>query len=196
MKGVVSTWLRYDVAAFRTRVRDELIQYDVPGVAGRSYYRNAGQTDRRGAELGVALFKGPVQLSGAWTLSRFVFDDYVVGTADYSGNRVSGIPRQQGQIATTIRKWNAFTTVEMLAAQSAPVDDANQRHVGGYTVFNARAGLGTFFGNSRLAPVLGVYNVFDRKYAGSVVVNAAGGKYYEPAPARNFQIGLTAAMER
>ena len=193
VKGILSTWLRYDVAVFRTTVRDELIQYDVPGVPGRSYYRNAGRTSRQGAELGLSAYRGPLQLNGAWTFSRFRFTDYVVGTTDYSGNRVSGIPPQQGQIAATVRGRGVFGTMEMLAAQSAPVDDANQRHVAGYAVFNVRSGLSRSFGRSRLSPVLSVYNVLNRKYAGSVVVNAAGGKYFEPAPARNFQFGLTAA---
>jgi iron complex outermembrane recepter protein len=192
MKGILSSWLRYDVALFRTTVRDELIQYDVPGVPGRSYYRNAGHTDRRGAELGLQTFRGPIQLSGAWTLSRFRFVHYVAGTTDYSGNRVSAIPAQQGQLAATVRGRGVFATTEMLAAQSAPVDDANLHHVAGYAVFNLRAGLSRTFGNARLSPLVSVYNMFDRKYAGSVVVNAAAGKYYEPAPARSFQIGLTA----
>ena len=192
MKGILSTWLRYDVAVFRTTVRDELIQYDVPGVPGRSYYRNAGRTDRRGAEVGLSAYRGPLQVNGAWTLSRFRFTDYVVGTTDYSGNRVAAIPTQQGQLAATVRGWSAFGTAEVLAATSAPVDDANQQHVAGYAVFNLRTGLTRGFGSARLSPVISVHNVLNKKYAGSVVVNAGGGKYYEPAPARNFQIGLTA----
>ncbi len=41
-----------------------------------------------------------------------------------------------------------------------------------------------------LAPFVGVLNLFDRRYAGSVVVNASGGRFYEPAPGRNLVVGL------
>jgi iron complex outermembrane receptor protein len=35
-----------------------------------------------------------------------------------------------------------------------------------------------------------VRNLFDRSYVGSVVVNAAGGRYYEPAAGRWITAGL------
>jgi iron complex outermembrane receptor protein len=93
-----------------------------------------------------------------------------------------------------VRQWGGFGTLEVVAAASAPVDDANQNRVRGYQVVNLRMGSNHPFGRSRISPLIGAYNVFDRKYAGSVVVNAAGGKYYEPAPGRSFQVGLTAAF--
>jgi iron complex outermembrane receptor protein len=36
-----------------------------------------------------------------------------------------------------------------------------------------------------------VQNLFDRRYTGSVVVNAAGGRFYEPAPERTISVGLS-----
>jgi iron complex outermembrane receptor protein len=39
-------------------------------------------------------------------------------------------------------------------------------------------------------PFAGVQNALDRAYVGSVVINAAGGRYYEPAPGRNVYLGL------
>jgi iron complex outermembrane receptor protein len=39
-------------------------------------------------------------------------------------------------------------------------------------------------------PFLGVQNALDREYVGSVVINAAGGRYYEPAPGRNAYVGV------
>ncbi|MCQ4010748.1 TonB-dependent receptor, partial [Klebsiella pneumoniae] len=34
---------------------------------------------------------------------------------------------------------------------------------------------------------------FDREYVGSVIVNESNGRYYEPAPGRNYGIGLNLA---
>jgi iron complex outermembrane receptor protein len=47
-----------------------------------------------------------------------------------------------------------------------------------------------------LAPVFGVYNLFNRRYVSSVAVNATGGKYFEPAPGRILFVGLTLAAGR
>ena len=46
-KGVLpGTALRWELAAFDTRARDELVPFDIPGGAGRRYFRNAGRTQR------------------------------------------------------------------------------------------------------------------------------------------------------
>ena len=37
-----------------------------------------------------------------------------------------------------------------------------------------------------------VDNLFDRDYAGSVIVNEANGRYYEPVPGRNAGVGVGA----
>lgn len=39
-----------------------------------------------------------------------------------------------------------------------------------------------------------VDNLFDREYVGSVIVNESNGRYYEPAPGRNYGIGLNLAL--
>ena len=47
-----------------------------------------------------------------------------------------------------------------------------------------------------MMPVVAVQNLFDRRYVGSVVVNAAGGRFYEPAPERSISIGLSLTAAR
>ena len=47
-----------------------------------------------------------------------------------------------------------------------------------------------------MTPVVALQNVFDRKYAGSVVVNAAGGRFYEPAPERTISVGANVTTSR
>jgi iron complex outermembrane receptor protein len=47
----------------------------------------------------------------------------------------------------------------------------------------------------RLTEFLRVDNVGDKAYVGSVVVNDANGRYYEPAPRRNMLLGLQAGLQ-
>jgi iron complex outermembrane receptor protein len=48
----------------------------------------------------------------------------------------------------------------------------------------------------RLAPFLGINNAFNHRYIGSVVINAARGRFYEPAPSRNIYVGLSVGAGR
>src|SRR5688500_16088049 len=77
IKGTFLSMVRYDLAAFAARVRDELIPYEVPDGGGRRYFRNAGRTRRRGAEAGMTLFVGRVEAGMAASWFDFRFTDYV-----------------------------------------------------------------------------------------------------------------------
>lgn len=196
VKGVLFGRMPYDLAGFRTRTRDELIPYEVVGTAGRRYYRNAGRTERRGIELGMTGQAGPVQLAAAYSYAAYHFTDFVALRVDYRGKRIPGIPIQTAEASATVRGRGMFATVEGIAAGSVYVDDANSARAGSYTIANLRVGGAAAFGKPWLAPVLGVQNLFDRGYVGSVSVNAAGGKYFEPASGRSLFVGLTAAVGR
>jgi iron complex outermembrane receptor protein len=47
----------------------------------------------------------------------------------------------------------------------------------------------------RLSPVAGVENLFDRRHAGSVVVNATRGRFFEPGPVRRVTLAVRLAAE-
>jgi iron complex outermembrane receptor protein len=197
-KGLTLRRLQYDVALFDTEVRDELIPFEVPGGAGRTYYRNAGRTRRQGAELALGTDIGAVTLNGSYALSRFRFRDFVNGTAQYAGNIIPGIPEQQLQATGTWRFKHAYVVGEAIAKSQVFVNDANSAAAPSFAIYNARIGGTAVLGKPWLAPVIGVQNLFDKRYIGSVAVNAAGAtiaatKFYEPAPARTWFIGLSAA---
>jgi iron complex outermembrane receptor protein len=197
-KGLALSRIQYDAAVFNTEVRDELIPFEIPGGNGRTYYRNAGRTRRRGAELQLGTDIGPVSFNAAYAFSHFRFRDFKSGTSQFAGNSIPGIPEQQLQASATWRVKSAFILAEAIAKDKVFVNDANGAAAPGFAVFNARIGGRAAFGRPWLSPVAGVQNVFDRHYVGSVAVNAAGAtvaatKFYEPAPGRTWYVGLSAA---
>jgi iron complex outermembrane receptor protein len=195
LKGILASGIRYDVAGFTTGVRDELIPFEVPGGAGRRYFRNAGRTTRRGVEAGIELAVSSVTLASAYSYSDFRFDDYAVTTGAvterFDGKRIPGIPVHQLQASGTWRWSEMFVTAEALSSSRVLVDDANSAAAAGWTVANVRVGGRIPVASAVVLPVIAVHNVFDRRYAGSVVVNAAAGRYYEPAPERTVSISLS-----
>jgi iron complex outermembrane receptor protein len=199
-KGLALSRVQYDVAVFDIEVRDELIPFEVPGGAGRTYYRNAGRTRRRGAEMQLGTDVGPLTLTSAYTLSHFRFRDFVNNGVQYAGNAIPGIPENQFQTAATLHLSKAYVVGEVQTKSRVQVNDANSpdAYARGFEILNLRAGGTAVFGKPWLAPVIGVQNLFDRKYVGSVAVNASGAtiaatKFYEPAPRRTWYIGLSAA---
>ena len=61
---------------------------------------------------------------------------------------------------------------------------------------NVRAGWEGDAGGMRLAPFIGINNAFNHRYVSSVVINAARGRFYEPAPGRNVYVGLAVGAGR
>jgi iron complex outermembrane receptor protein len=212
-RGVAGGGVHYDVALFETEVRDELIPFEVATGNGRTYYRNAGRTRRRGAEVELGGDIGPLALTTTYTLSHFRFRDFLNGTTQYAGKTIPGIPEHQLQASATWRVGKAFILAEGIAKSRVFVNDANtltQLSVAcatgtcrlgdptAFHVFNARIGGTAVFGRPWLSPVVGVQNLFDTHYVGSVAVNASGAtaaatKFYEPAPGRTWFVGLSAA---
>ncbi|MGZ5224803.1 MAG: hypothetical protein ACXWCS_11585, partial [Burkholderiales bacterium] len=63
-----------------------------------------------------------------------------------------------------------------------------------YTIANLRAGFEQRIRQWRLTEFVRVDNVADRRYIGSVIVAEANGRFYEPAPGRNWLAGVSAQV--
>jgi iron complex outermembrane receptor protein len=94
----------------------------------------------------------------------------------------------RAQASATFSGRPLFVVAEGELASRAFVDDANSARAPGYEVMHLRAGTNELLG-SPLSLVAGVQNLFNRRYSPSLSVNAAGGKFFEPAPKRTFYVG-------
>jgi iron complex outermembrane receptor protein len=191
LKGLTRFGFQYNASVFATRVVDELIPFDIPASNGRRYFRNAGRTSRQGVELGLAAGRGPLEIGAAYTYANYRFKDFTVGTTQYAGNRIPGIPRQLLQGSVGLRGSLGTVVTEATVADRVFVNDANSESAPGYAVFNARFTTGLTAGRTGAELTLGVSNLFDRRYASSVSVNAAAGKFYEPAAGRALFVGAS-----
>ena len=72
-------------------------------------------------------------------------------------------------------------------------DDANSEGAPAYTRFDASVERRFTAGALVWRAYARVNNLADRDYVGSVIVNEGNGRYYEPAPGRTWQAGLTVA---
>jgi iron complex outermembrane receptor protein len=74
------------------------------------------------------------------------------------------------------------------------VDDRNSEAAPASNLTNVAAGFQQRHGNWRFTEYLRVDNLTNRVYAGSVVVNDANLRFYEPAPGRNATLGMQAKL--
>jgi iron complex outermembrane receptor protein len=191
IKGLTVLGFQYNASVFATRVVDELIPFDIPASNGRRYFRNAGRTLRRGVEVGIGAARGPIEIGAAYTYADYRFRDFTVETTQYAGNRIPGIPRQLLQGSLGLRGSLGTLVTEATVADRVFVNDANSESAPGYAVFNARLITGITAGRTGAELTLGVSNALDRLYAASVSVNAAAGKFYEPAAGRALFVGVS-----
>lgn len=189
-KAARTNGLSYDLALFTIITEDELIPFQVPGAqAGRQFFRNAGQTTRRGVEGSISGTAGPVSLGVAGTWLRYVYDEFVVAGTSFNDNRVPGVaPVTISAFANHSTRWGLIA-LEGTRVGRVAANNANTAWADAYTLLNARF---AWRAPTRLAmePVIGVDNIFDKTFASNVVVNAAGGRYYEPGALRTFWFGI------
>ncbi|PYO90668.1 MAG: hypothetical protein DMD58_06520 [Gemmatimonadetes bacterium] len=76
------------------------------------------------------------------------------------------------------------------------VSDTGSTTAAPWSATNVRVGWDGKGGGVRLGPFLGINNAFNHRYVSSVVINAARGRFYEPAPGRNFYLGLSVGAGR
>ena len=192
-KGILRL-LTYDVAGFRTRVRDELIPFQATN--GRTYYRNAGATRRDGAEVSGDWSTDWYELGVAYAYSRFRFVDFLSGTTQLAGKQIPGIPQHQLQLNAIRRFRRGYAVAEWQSKSQVWANDANTVAAKRFEVLNLRVGRDVPIERMAIAPMAAVNNLFDRRYAGSVAINATANKFFEPSPGRTFLVGARLMLAR
>ena len=195
-KGLFSpSALRWELAAFQTGARDELVPFDIPGGAGRRYFRNAGRTRRVGAEAGLGADVGRLSLQAAYSYSRFRYVSYVVGTTSYAGNRIPGVPEHAFGATAAVHAGSFTLSGTADVATAVDVDDANSTQAKGRTILGLALSNMVRVGGVRLSPLVALQNLANVRSVGSVSVNATGGKFFEPAPGRTLLVRMALARD-
>lgn len=180
-------------ALFQTDTDNEIVTDASSG--GRTTYKNAGKTRRQGAELSVdQQFAGNWRAKMAWTYLNATYRTNVCNDGDCNGNRMPGIARNMGFASLGWQPesgWYAGADVRYMSDIQA--DDENSAKAPSYTVVGLNSGYKLNYGNWIMDVFGRVDNLFDREYVGSVIVNESNGRYYEPAPGRNYGVGLSVA---
>ncbi|WP_275555916.1 TonB-dependent receptor PqqU [Mixta sp. Marseille-Q2659] len=192
----------FSAALFQTDTKNEIVVANSEG--GRSSYKNAGQTRRRGLELALdQQFAMDWRLRMSWTLLDATYRDSLCGDSSCSadkqvsrGNRLPGIARNMAFAALEYAPeagW--YGGAELRYMSQIQTNDRNSEQAPAYAVTALNGGYKFRSGNWVLDLFGRVDNLFDRSYVGSVIVNEGNGRYFEPAPGRNYGVGAALSWE-
>ena len=190
----------WSAALFETATSDEIVTQTNSG--GRSTFQNAGRTRRRGLELTWAALPSPdwrIQFSQTWLDARYR-DAFATCNATPctvptlwipAGNRIPGVAHATtaAEVAwQPARGWRAGA--ELRRSSRVWVNDTNSEAAPSFTTLSLSAGYVFEARGWLLSAAARIDNVFDRRYAGSVIVNEGNGRFYEAAPGRGYVLKL------
>ncbi|MEM7503892.1 MAG: TonB-dependent receptor [Pseudomonadota bacterium] len=188
-----------ELAAFNIDLEDELIPFELAQFPGRTFFGNAGRSEREGIEAAASWrsqFGFGVEASFTW--SDFAFENFVDDNGnDFSGNELPGLPQEFGYLALTYQHDSGFDArLETSYSGALFANNANSVEVDSYTVSSLRVSHEFDLGDWLLRPFFGINNIFDERYNSNIRINAFGARFFEPAPERNTYAGISVRFGR
>lgn len=211
VRGKVTDKVNWNMSVYSTQTTDD-IQFIAGNTPTFGYFKNVGETRRRGIELGLSGKIDRLTLAANYGFVDATYQsDFVVNSLSNSsangageiqvtkGDRIPGIARQtlKFRLAYDVTSdWNIGTNIVFASGQYARGDENNQDvngKVPGYSVMH----LDTHYSlNQNWKMFAKVNNVFDTKYAtfgvlGENIFNGQDEQFRSPAAPRAAWVGLT-----
>lgn len=128
----------------------------------------------------------------AYTLLDARYRSNACGNASCDGNRIPGIARNMLYTGLAYAPEEGFYAgAEWRYMSNIAANDSNAVRAPSYAITSVNSGYKWLVDAWTLDLFGRVDNLFDRNYVGSVIVNESNGRYFEPAPGRNYSVGLT-----
>lgn len=187
----------FTLAVFQTKTKNDIVSAGSSN--GRSTFRNADKTLREGVEFAwnKKLWRDlTATASYAYLDATFDADISASGSSKQipSGNAIPGIAQNQAFVSLAWQPSHGlYGGVDVQYMDKVYVNDTNSDAAPSYSVTSANIGYAWDLGDWKVKSFARVDNLFDKNYAGSVIVNDSTqpvGRYFEPADGRNWSAGL------
>lgn len=184
----------FTLAVFQTKTKDDIVS--AGNSNGRSTFRNADKTLREGVEFAwnKKLWRD-LSATASYTYLDATFDADIPALGSIaqipSGNAIPGIAKNQAYASLAWQPSHGlYGGVDVQYMDKVYVNDTNSDAAPSYSVTSANVGYAWVMGDWKVNSFARVDNLFDKNYAGSVIVNDGNGRYFEPADGRNWSAGL------
>ena len=130
-------------------------------------------------------------IANSFAYQPYTFNNYISGSKDYSGNHLTGVPKNVNVITLDVTTLaGIYLTSNINFTSSIPLTDANDVYADNYKLVQLKIGFKKQLGKITADFYCGVDNLLNETYSLGNDLNAAGGRYYNPAPARNYFVGI------
>ncbi len=193
----------FDASTFFYRLNDSIVQQQ--SERGTALFRNAGSTNQFGIEFNSSLilvddpsaFFQNIELKTAYTFNSFSFDEYLTSDGDFSGNDLTGVaPHVIINTLLIHQKNGLYSTVSHTYNDEIPLEDDNSVYSEAYNLMQFKIGWkNELFNALNFDLGFGLDNVLNEKYSRGFDINAFGGRYFQPAPERNWFLTLSLSYQ-
>lgn len=184
----------FTLAVFQTKTKDDIVS--AGNSNGRSTFRNIDKTLREGVEFAwnKKLWRD-LTATASYTYLDATFDADIPALGSIaqipSGNAIPGIAKNQAYASLAWQPSHGlYGGIDVQYMDKVYVNDTNSDAAPSYSVTSANVGYAWVMGDWKVNSFARVDNLFDKNYAGSVIVNDGNGRYFEPADGRNWSAGL------
>lgn len=185
-------------AFFRINTNNEIVTEKLQG--STASYKNAGATKRDGLELSAqTTLPYGLSLMAAYTLLNANFESQFTTAATSTtaaktvkaGNAIPGTYRHQtfAELGWKYEPWGFRTALNASYSSNVQVDDINSDSAPSFTTYNLRASFSQKRDAFVFTEYLAVNNLTDVQYIGSVKVNDANSRFFEPAAGKTWILG-------
>lgn len=179
----------FEATSFYIQSSNEILPYELEDFPGRSFYRNVGATIRYGLELAATLQWNQWAFQASLTQAQYQFDQE--NEADgLDGKSLPGIPNSQLFFQldyTSQADWKWVLSGEHVGSFYA--DNTNSVEIKNFQKVQFQAQKTVSLSWSEFDFFAGINNLLNTTYFDNIRLNAFGGRFYEPAPGRNFYLG-------
>jgi len=189
----------FTLAVFQSKTQDDIVSAGTSD--GRSTFRNADKTIRQGAEFAwnKKLWKD-LEMNASYGYLDAKFDATIpaIGAvkAVEKGNAIPGVAKNQAFMGLAWKPEQGFYAgIDAQYLDKVYVDDINSDAAPSYTVASVYTGYAWKYADWGINGFARVDNLFDKNYAGSVIVNDSNSRFFEPADGRNWSAGIKVSKQ-
>lgn len=159
---------------------------------GSDYFANVGNTTQKGLELTTSWKAHKYLLiNNSTTWQDFRFTDYTSAGKTYNGNFLTGTSPFQNSFLMIFNHPSGFSwNQQYLFSDYLYLNDANTDRLPANRIWNSKISYQKTNATWAWELWLAFENILNETYSLGPDLNAAGGRYYNAAPGRNFSIGL------
>ncbi len=198
MKGnLLSNKLQFDIALYHFKLNNAIVRRN--NLAGEEYFINSGQTLQKGIETSIqykifsskTTFIKTIQVNNSNSFQPYSFTNYIVGNNNFSGNALTGVPANIHVTSVDVVLKNKLQWfIQYNYTSSIPLTDANDAFAADYRLVQTKFSYPIQSSAWYMNVFFGIDNLLNEQYSLGNDINAAGRRFYNPAPKRNFFTGI------